>query len=671
MEKLLYGVAYYNEYMPYDRLHKDILMMKAAGINVVRIAESTWSTLEPQNGVFDFSHIDRALEAMHAAGIKVIVGTPTYAVPTWMVKEHPNVLAITPQGQNKYGPRQNMDITNPSYLFYAERVIRKIMEHVKDHPAIIGYQADNETNHYNTSGPNVQLLFVKYMKEKFKSLEDLNKKFGLDYWSNRINSWEDFPNVDASINASLSSEFAKFQRKLVTDFLAWQVSIINEYKRPGQFVTQNFDFEWRGYSYGIQPYVNHFDASKAFDIVGIDIYHPSQDELTGCEISFGGDIARSMKGTNYLVIETEAQAFTSWVPYPGQLRLQAFSHLASGANMVGYWHWHSIHNSFETYWKGLLSHDFEPNPTYEEAKTIGKDFERLSHKLINLRKINHVAVLFSNEALTALNSFKLFTNGLVYELDYNDVFRLMYDALYKMNIGCDFVDPSSVNIEEYTVLVVPPLYAAPDSLLERLNRFVEKGGHIVYAFRSGFSDENVKVRSTHQPGIIGEACGVYYSQLVSAKNISLKDNPFGVIKHENSLSTWIELLVPKTAEVLAYYDHPYWGKYAAITQNNYGNGTATYIGCLPKAEVMEKVLEIVIKKAGLWRADQEISFPLITKSGVNQYGRAVHYYFNYSMNTRSFRYPYKKSLELITDRVVTTNGLLDIEPWGVKIIEEI
>jgi beta-galactosidase len=339
--------------------------------------------------------------------------------------------------------------------------------------------------------------------------------------------------------------------------------------------------------------------------------------------------------------------------------------------MVGYWHWHSIHNSFETYWKGLLSHDFEPNPTYEEAKTIGKDFERLSHKLINLRKINHVAVLFSNEALTALNSFKLFTNGLVYELDYNDVFRLMYDALYKMNIGCDFVDPSSVNIEEYTVLVVPPLYAAPDSLLERLNRFVEKGGHIVYAFRSGFSDENVKVRSTHQPGIIGEACGVYYSQLVSAKNISLKDNPFGVIKHENSLSTWIELLVPKTAEVLAYYDHLYWRKYAAITQNNYGNGTATYIGCLPKAEVMKKVLEIVIKKAGLWGADQEISFPLITKSGVNQYGRAVHYYFNYSMNTRSFRYPYKKSLELITDRVVTTNGLLDIEPWGVKIIEEI
>src|ERR671928_1300605 len=131
MDKLLYGVAYYDEYMPYDRLDRDIQMMKAAGINVVRIAESTWSTVEPQDGVYDFTHIDRVLNAMHQAGIHVIVGTPTYAVPTWLVRKYPDVLAITPQGQNKYGPRQNMDITNPHFRLHAERVIRKILEHVK------------------------------------------------------------------------------------------------------------------------------------------------------------------------------------------------------------------------------------------------------------------------------------------------------------------------------------------------------------------------------------------------------------------------------------------------------------------------------------------------------------------------------------------------------------
>jgi beta-galactosidase len=666
MEQLLYGVAYYDEYMPYDRLEKDILMMKEAGINVVRIAESTWSTYEPQNGVFDFTSIDRVLDAMHQAGIKVIVGTPTYAVPTWMVKEHPEVLAITSKGPGQYGARQIMDITNPTYLFYAERIIRKLIGHVKDHPAVIGYQVDNETKHYNTSGPNVQLLFVKYMREKFKTLDNINKIFGLDYWSNRINSWEDFPSMVGTINGSLGSEFAKFQRKLVTDFLAWQVSIVNEYKRPDQFVTHNFDFEWRGYSYGVQPDVDHFATSKVFDIVGVDIYHPSQDDLTGIEISFGGDVARSMKKTNYLVIETQAQGFAHWVPYPGQLRLQAFSHLASGANMVAYWHWHSIHNSLETYWKGLLSHDFEPNPVYEEAKTIGRDFARLSPHLVNLKKTNKVAVLVSNESLTAMEWFKL--PG--FKKNYNDVVRMMYDELYKMNIGCDIVYPSSDNFEDYTLLVVPALYSASDRLLERLNEFVKNGGHIVYSFKSGFTDEHVKVRTTRQPGIISEACGIYYSMFVEPKNVSLKDDPFGVGKENNYIETWMELIIPTTAEVLAYYDHPHWGKYAAITQNRYGKGMATYIGCMPSAVIMKKVLEHAVKQAGLWGVDQELYFPIITKCGVNQYGKTIRYYFNYSNYPRSFKYPRHDGQELLTGHAVKNGETIEIAPWGVIIIEE-
>lgn len=668
MDQILYGVAYYDEYMPYERLDKDIQMMKEAGINVVRIAESTWSTHEPQNGIFDFTSVDWVLDAMHEAGIKVIVGTPTYAVPTWMVKEHPDVLAVTPKGPGKYGARQIMDITNPTYLFYAERIIRKLIGRVKDHPAVIGYQTDNETKHYHTCGPNVQLLFVKYMREKYQTIENLNQVFGLDYWSNRINSWEDFPSMVGTINGSLGSEFAKFQRNLVTDFLSWQVSIVNEYKRPDQFVTQNFDFEWRGHSCGIQPDVDHFDASKPFDITGVDIYHPSQDHLTGIEISFGGDMARSTKGANYLVVETQAQAFTHWTPYPGQLRLQAFSHLASGANMVAYWHWHSIHNSAETYWKGLLSHDFESNPVYEEAKTIGKDFEKLSPHLVNLKKKNKVAILVSNESLTALEWFKF---NFISSKNYNDVVRQMYDELYKMNIGCDFVATTSEKLNNYDLLIVPALYAAPDSLLTSLNDFVKNGGHIVYTFKSGFADENVKVRTTLQPGIISEACGITYNMFVEPKNVSLKDDPFQAGEEQNYVETWMELITPTTAEVLAYYDHPHWGRYAAITQNHYGNGKAIYIGCMTSPAVMKGVLEHAVKHAGLWGEDQELSFPLITKSGTNQYGKTIRYYFNYSDTSQSFQYPHKEGNELLTNQLVKNGEVLELEPWGFIIIKEI
>lgn len=108
MEQLLYGAAYYDEYMPCERLEEDVKMWKKAGMNVVRIAESTWSTCEPQEGVFDFTHVTRVLDACEQAGISVIIGTPTYAVPTWLVKKYPDVLAVTKQGQAMYGHRRSM-----------------------------------------------------------------------------------------------------------------------------------------------------------------------------------------------------------------------------------------------------------------------------------------------------------------------------------------------------------------------------------------------------------------------------------------------------------------------------------------------------------------------------------------------------------------------------------
>lgn len=664
IQKLLFGVAYYDEYMPTERLEKDIVMMKAAGINVVRIAESTWGTMETQEGVFNFSHIDRVLNAMHKAGIQVIIGTPTYAIPTWLAKKHPDVLVETGNGPAKYGGRQNMDITNKHFRAAAERVIRKMMEHVKGHPAIIGYQVDNETKSYYTAGPEVQKQFVEYSRKKFKTLDALNKAFGLNYWSNRINTWEDFPSVVGSINASLSTEFSKFQRGLVTEYLAWQAAIVNEYKRPGQFVTQNFDLDWRGHSFGIQSEVDHFAAAKAMDVAGIDIYHPSQDKLTGAEISLGGDLARSMKGgKNYFVIETQAQGFPAWVPYPGQLKLQAYSHLASGANMLSYWHWHSIHNSAETYWKGLLSHDFEPNATYNEATTIGKEFERLNKHLVNLKIDNDVAILFSNEALSAFNLFG-------FGIKYNDVLRPFYDALYKMNVGVDFIDPSSSSIEKYKLIVVPALYAAPDSLLRRLNAYVKNGGHVVYSFRSGFSNENVQVRTTPQPGIINEACGISFDQFTHPNNVGLKDNPFKVSKEDNLIKTWMELITPKTAKVLAYYDHPFWGKYAALTENNYGKGLASYIGFMPSPALLGEILKDAVTKAKVVR-NENLNFPLISKSGKNQLGRAVHYYFNYSPDAASITYSFKNGKELLSGSSVKSSEGIKMEPWGVKIIEEI
>ena len=674
MKKLLYGAAYYDEYMPYDRLQQDVAMMKKAGINTVRIAESTWSTCEPQEGVFDFSHVERVMDAMEEAGINVIIGTPTYAIPTWMVKSHPDVMAETVKGRGIYGARQIMDITHPVYRFYAERVIRKLMECTAHRKCVIGFQVDNETKYYGTAGKNVQEKFVKYLRKKFNNdLDAMNHEFGLDYWSNRINAWEDFPDVRGTINGSLGAEFEKFQRTLVDEFLSWQADIVNEYRREDQFITHNFDFEWRGYSYGVQPDVNHYHAAKALTIAGTDIYHPTQDDLTGAEIAFGGDMTRSLKRDNYLVLETEAQGYPGWTPYKGQLRLQAYSHLANGANSVMYWHWHSIHNSFETYWRGLLSHDMQENAPYREACIIGNEFSRLGSHLVNLKKKNDVAILVSNEALTALKWFGIeATAAGDHGIGYNDVVRWLYDTLFKMNIECDFVWPESDNLDQYKAIFVPALYAAPDGLLEKLKQYTANGGTLVATFKTAFANENVKVSHEMQPHILSNCFGISYQQFTFPKNTGLSGSIInGTAKDSDEKAeakVFMELLMPQEAEVLASYDHYNWKEYAAITKNHYGKGTAIYIGCMTDDNTLKAVLTEALNSAEV--EIPEYSWPVIVRKGINDLNKCVRYILNYSAEEQNVIYHGANGTELFSEESVQDGDTVTVLPWNLKIVEE-
>ena len=674
MDKLLYGAAYYDEYMPYERLEKDVEMLKRAGMNVVRIAESTWSTLEPVDGTFDFTSVDRTLDAMHAGGIHVIVGTPTYAVPAWLVRKDPDVLATTKEGRGLYGPRQIMDITNETYLFHAERVIRELMAHVAGHPAVIGYQLDNETKHYDTAGPKVQARFVEYLKKKFHGdIEEMNRRFGLNYWSNAVHDWADFPDVRNTINGSLGGEFSRFQRQLVTEFLLWQRKIVDEYRREDQFVTHNFDFGWRGFSYGVQPDVNHFEASKALTVAGCDIYHPSQDQLTGVEIAFCGALTYGLKKQNYYIMETEAQGFANWTPLDGQLRLLAFSHLGSGADMVEYWHWHSIHNAEETYWKGVLSHDFSENHVYREACTIGADFARLSPELLHLRKENRIALMVNNESLTGLSRFKS-RGGYV---DYNETIMPVYEALYEQNFECDIIPAETEDLSRYSAVVVPAMYCASEDTLRRLDSYTKNGGLLIGTFKTAFANEETTVYPDTQPHFLHDAFGIRYNQfswterigIVSSEESSDPDVSAALFENTEAVQGFFECVETDGAEVLARYDHYNWGQYAAVTRNHYGSGMSYYIACMLPKNVLKTVLRSALQAAGVESGTENV-FPVIEKRGVNQKGNKIIFLYNYSAKEQKAACPKDASVytELLSGEKVTAGEILKLQRWDFRIL---
>ena len=684
-EKLYFGAAYYSEYFPYDRVEKDMEMMEKAGMNVIRIAESTWSTLEPQEGVYDFTHIDRMLNAAACHHISVIVGTPTYAVPTWLVKKYPDILAITQNGRERYGHRQNMDITNPDYLSHAERVIRVLMEHVKDVPHVIGYQLDNETKSYGTAGPRVQAMFVDYLKENFPDINDFNHEFGLDYWSNRVNDWDDFPDVRGTINQSLAAEFCKFQRSLVTKFLSWQADIVREYKRDDQFITQNFDFDWTTHSIGYQSQVDQYDASRCMTVAGADIYHPSNEELTGAEITVCGNISRSLKKDNYLILETEAQGLTPWLPYPGQLRLQAYSHIANGSNSVMYWHWHSIHNAIESYWKGVLSHDFSENETYREAVVIGNEWKKIGSHLKNLKKENKIAIMLDNASLTGFTQFPLENAG---ANGYNTVMRWFSDALYRLNIEYDMISSKERDFSSYECLIVPALYSAPESLLLALDSYVRNGGHLITTFRSGFSDEYLKIYPDMQPHILHECLGLHYDQFTHPHHVDIvpvqSDVMAAAQKHfshpddsafslTSSACEWMELITCDTAVPVLKYSHPAYERYAAAAKNQYGNGSTLYFGTMfENDELLESVLLSFLHETGFSGGDLSSDaphYPLIIKRGINDSGKELCYYLNYSKDPVSVTHHGKNGVELISETAIVCGNKIDLGGWGVAVVE--
>lgn len=691
-ERILFGAAYYDEYTPEsagaDRLDRDMEMMVEAGFTTIRIAEFTWGTWNPAPGVFDFTHVDRAIEAAAAHGLDVIIGTPTAAVPTWLAARHPEIMGVTASGTNTYGPRQNMDITAPAYRYYAERAIRALVERTAPHPAVVGFQLDNETKYYDAANPDIQRAFVDSLKERFGGdLDALNAAYGLNYWSNRINAWEEFPDVTGTINGSLAAAFDEFRRGLVTEFLAWQRALVDEYRREDQFVTQNFDYEWRGHSFGLQPAVDHFKAADAVTLAGVDIYHPGEDELTGKEIAFGGDLSRSLKQAPYLVLETQAQGQMGWLPYPGQLRLQAYSHLASGALGVMYWHWGSIHNSFETYWKGLVSQDYSANPTYLEAARFGREAGAHAHSLSGLRKRNPIAIMVSNEAYTALEWFSIGTGFPRFGqgVNYNDVLRGVYDALFDVNLEVDFVpvDAPLERLRAYEALIVPALYCAPDSVIENLRGYALDGGHLVTTFRTGVADENVQVHVDRQPHGLSELLGLGTDQFTAPKGVRLK--PLGELASalaedaERGLEHFMELLTPVGAplgdaeiEVLAEYEHHAWSG-PAIARRALGEGSITHIGAWASPEVLRQVLLLVARRAGVTDWAQDLADAVTVKRGVNGAGRGLTYFLRYAKDPVEIVSPVagRDVLGVLgaPGERIAEGETIRIPAWGVLVLE--
>lgn len=599
----LFGAAYYPEYVPDRGIDLDLDLMAAAGFTVIRVGESVWSTWEPHDGAFNVKWLGPVLDAAADRGIDVLLGTPTYAIPPWLRRAHPELALEAATGRPvPYGARQDVDYSHPTFRTYAERIVRAVLGEHSQHPAVIGFQIDNEPGWQLIHNDGAFHAFIERLRAEFGSVERLNEAWGLAYWSHGLAEWDDLWRPDGNTTPSYDLAWRRFQATLTDEFIGWQADIVREYASPRQFVTTCLAVGRAG--------VHAAQLARSLDVVGVNVYFPMQDALRrpspgdqwGKPFWADGpgvwalfrqlDVSRAILDGPFLVTETHAtsigESHVNFPPFDGQLRQAAWAMIGRGARMVEYWQWQTLDTGHETYWGGVLGHSRIPGRVYAEVAAIGRELRQAGSDLDGLRPDADAAIVHSMDSKWALEFAPPLSRSdgsgdrASYERIFDAYYRALFDAGWQLDVVYDGELPDiAAALARWPVLVLPAGYVASDAQLAWYAEYAEAGGHLVLGFHPGYADPAARPRAELAPGPLRSAAGVSFAEFSSVTgHVPVRS---GVLALDGKAAAhgWADALQLEGADAIAHYDHPQLGNWVAVATHSHGAGRVTTVGTLP------------------------------------------------------------------------------------------
>lgn len=597
-----FGVDYYPEHWPEERWPEDARLMAEAGFNVVRLAEFAWSKMEPQEGHSDFNWLDRAIAILAAQGIQVILGTPTASPPPWLMAKYPDLFRMREDGRPvTFGNRREYCPNNPLYHEYTRRIVTQMAEHYADHPAVIGWQIDNEFGE-RCYCHVCAAAFHDWLRHRYASLDELNRQWGTIFWSHVYNDWTEIPlplTTGGSPNPGLALDFYRFASDSYVAYQQMQIDILRR-QCPQHFVTHNL----MGFKY---DRLNYFDLARALDFVSWDNYPRTQWSMQArvdpSHAALAADTMRGLKRQNVWVLEQQAGPggweMVGVAPRPGELRLWAYQAIAHGADAIIFFRWRTARYGTEQYWHGLLDYDAYPGRRYEEIKHMGAEIKKAGAQIGGSLVKPTVAMLLSYEARFA---FQIQANNP--QFSYPDHFHQFYRALYHRHVPMDIVEPTA-DLSPYRLVVAPALHLVSGSIAANLQRFVAAGGVLVLTLRAGVKDESNAVVNQRLPGLLSDLCGVEveeYDSLPPGVQNGLEFTlPELTTAHPPAASVWCDVLKAHGATVVARYTQDYYAGKPAITLNRFGQGRVVYVGTVGDALLYETLAGWLLGLAGVRR----------------------------------------------------------------------
>jgi len=649
---LLLGAAWYPEQWDEATWESDLTLMEQAHIHFVRVGEFAWSTMEPSEGNFQFDWLEHAIRAAERHHIAVVLGTPSAAPPAWLTQKYPETLRTDANGRKDgHGNRQQFDWSDPKYRELARIIATKMAERLGHDPNVIGWQIDNE--YANESYSDIdRTRFQQWLKAKYKTLDNLNKRWTTAYWSETYQSWDQIPIQSTYGNPGLLLNWREFVTDTWRSYQRNQLDAIRAHAEPRQRITTNMMGWFNAY--------DHYAVAQDLDFASWDDYIGT-GQMDPAENGARHDLTRGFLRKNFWVMETQP-GFVNWSPDNnaldrGEVRAMAWNAIGHGSEAVEYWQWRSALNGQEQYHGTLVGADGKPVPLYSEVQQLGADFENAGDALAETTVESEVAILQDYESRWAIDWQK-------HNRAFDPVQSLLsfYRPLHALAGSVDIVSDVAP-LARYKLVVAPALNLLTPAAVANLEAYVRSGGHLVLGQRSAMKDEDNTLFPQRQPGPLADLLGANVAQWYALD----KPVPVSGAWGTGESKIWAEQIAvqsPETKTLMTYGKSNGWldGQPAAVTRR-VGQGSITYIGMSLEGATGEAAAKWMLADAGVVPALPKMpeGIDAAIRSGD---GKKILILTNYAAAPQTIQFT-SAMKEILTG---TTSSTITIPQYGVAVL---
>lgn len=595
---LYVGANYHPHDSDPEQWARDIRLMSAAGITVVRLGHLAWDSYEPKDGHYEFEWFDRVMDLMHDAGIAVILDIAVRPAPLWLHRKHPSIDITDSSGNRLYAnTRYMVDVGDPAYREHALRFTDVLTRRYAGHPALLAYGIDNEPG----DGPysyseSVRARFLGWLRKKYGTVEDLNYAWAGQRWSRRIGDFNEIGIPKSGSVEGAPERVLDFRRFVSDEINEVLLSIIEraEQNAPGALLTTNawyYKEDGRYFDYAEIAYTGKMSRG------GMGFY-------AGYSLVNNDGLYDALLGLTRIQFESQTPfwctEFTTMTAVPGSVRKTAYASLLFGNQMVCGWTWQSMRGGEEQYLQGMVDWDGEPNRKYDEYRHLAEEFAKIKSFGFPYRLQADIALAFSFDSQLVSASFPE---------RHDQQLRTCFDAVLERNLDQRVVDLTRSTLD-YEILVIPGAALIDEVAAANIRRFVADGGTAIMTSYSAFVDVRGQVFSAARPGLLDDVFGVrlgsyqeteLLNELTDGQNTNAcLDIIFGEqrIRTEAPRFDEIHLRGANVMASIAGLDRDY----PVVTVNEFGRGRAVYLGIPARRPLFDAVLDTEITRKPITRA---------------------------------------------------------------------